>query len=469
MNTTKNIFFSLGLALSGGTAAGQEIPKSLTNTVWKQQGYDRVLEIKDSTYSYYNINSVACKALAEGIFNGRFRVVSSKKGQLVLNPGGIVNYNFTPVDPLSSKCTGEPKKEMSYQKNFQVFWETFNDNYAFFKERNVDWKAIYSQYFPLVQDAKTDQQFAGILKEIIGKLKDGHIRLDLPDALKDKPAPAAAVSGTVRTRQALLSDLKTKYAKDLKSYNGGVLEWGFLKDSKTGYILITDMNNFADYFPGDQQNTKEFSALYDKVSESKTPQQMFDDELAGTEKIMKTVLEDLNGASSVVIDLRFNGGGYETVALKLLSYFVKSKKKVLSITAKTSTGFTPKQDYTLYPAQKEFDKPVYLLLGPSTASAAEIFALGALDYPNITRIGSRTSGIFSEILWKELPNGWEFSLSNEIYTDKKGKTYEGTGIPVTIEMDYPRKHPDFNKSFYPDEIFRDKALDKVLELEKLRK
>jgi carboxyl-terminal processing protease len=469
MNTTKNIFFSLGLALSGGTAAGQEIPKSLTNTVWKQQGYDRVLKIKDSMYSYYNINSVTCKALAEGVFNGRFHVVSSKKGQLVLNPGGIVNYNFTPVDPLQSKCTGEPKKEMSYQKNFQVFWETFNDNYAFFKERNVDWKAIYSQYFPLMQNVKTDQEFAEILKEIIGKLKDGHIRLDLPDALKDKPAPAVAVSGTVRTRQALLSDLKEKYVKDLKSYNGGVLQWGFLKGSKTGYILITDMNNFADYVPGAQQNTKEFSTLYDKVSESKTPQQLFDDELAGTEKIMKKVLRDLDGASSVVIDLRFNGGGYETVALKLLSYFVKSKKKVLSITAKTNTGFTPKQDYTLYPAQKGFDKPVYLFLGPSTASAAEIFALGALDYPNITRIGSRTSGIFSEILWKELPNGWEFSLSNEIYTDKRGKTYEGTGIPVNIEMDYLRKHPDFNKSFYPNEIFRDKTLDKVLELEKLMK
>lgn len=466
---TKNIFFSLSLALSGGAATAQEIPKSLSNTVWLQQGYDRILTLKDSTYSYYNINSVTCKPMIDGVFRDRFKIVSLKKGALILNPGGIVHYNFTALDQLPSNCTGETKKELSYPKNFQVFWETFQNNYAFFKERKIDWKAIYDQYFPLVQNAKTDKEFAGILKEIVGKMKDGHIRLDLPDDLKEKPAPIAIATGTVHLRQALLSDLKNTYIKGLKSYNGGVLQWGFLKDSKVGYIIISDMNNFANYIPEEQQNSKEFRALYDKISEAKPPQQMFDDEIAGTEKIMKTVLHDLEGSTSMVIDLRFNGGGYETVALKLLSYFVKSKKNVISITAKTSSGFTPKQDYTLYPAKKSYDQPVYLLLGPNTASAAEIFALATLEYPHITRIGSRTSGIFSEILWKELPNGWEFSLSNEIYTDNKGKAYEATGIPVNIEMNYPRKHPDFNNSFYPHEVFKDQALDKILELERLRK
>lgn len=466
---TKNIFFSLGLALLGGIATAQEIPKSLTNTVWKQQGYDRILKIKDSTYSYYNINSVTCKPLVEGVFKDRFKMVSLKKGILTVNPGGIVYYNFTELTQLPSNCTGEVQKDLSYQKNFQVFWETFHNNYAFFNERKIDWQTIYDQYFPLIQNVKTDKEFAGILKEIIGKMKDRHIRLDLPDDLKDKPSLATSPTGIVHSRQALVSDLKKMYVKGLKSYNGDVLQWGFLKDSKVGYIFITDMNNFANYIPENQQDSKEFKTLYDKISESKSPQRMFDDEIAGTEKIMETVLNDLKGSTSVVIDLRFNGGGYETVALKLLSYFVQSKKKVISISAKTSSGFTPKQDYTLYPAKKTYDKPVYVLLGPNTASAAEIFALGTMDYSNIKRIGSRTSGIFSEILWKELPNGWEFSLSNEIYTDGRGKTYEGTGIPVSMEMNYPRKYPDFNNSFYPNEIFKDKALDKVLELERLRK
>jgi hypothetical protein len=469
MNTTKNIFFSLCLALLGGKAAAQKIPESLTNTVWLQQGYDRILTIKDSTYSYNNINTVTCKPLVEGNFKDRFQLVSLKKRALIVNPGGIVNYKFTRLDALPSICTGENKKELSFEKNFQVFWETFNNNYAFFKERKIDWKSMYSQYLPKVQQAKTEKEFAAILKEMIEKMKDGHIRLDLPDSLKEKTAAMPTATGPVRSKQTVLSDLKKTYLKGEKAYNGGVLQWGFLKDSKVGYIFIGDMDHFADYVSEEQQHSKEFTALYDKISESKSPQRMFDDEVAGAKKMMETVLQDLKGSTSVVIDLRFNGGGYETVALALLSYFVPSEKKILSIQAKTATGFTPRQDYLLYPAKKAIHQPVYLLLGPNTASAAEIFALGALDYPNITRIGSRTSGIFSEILWKELPNGWEFSVSNEIYTDKRGKTYEGTGIPVNIEMDYARTRSDLYNSFYLNEIFSDKALDKVLSLEKLKK
>lgn len=469
MNTIKNIFFLLSIALLGDAASAQKIPMSLTNTVWLQQGYDRILTIKDSTYVYYNINSVTCKPLAEGSFNDRFRLVSLKNKILVVNPGGIVHYNFTKLTSLPSGCTEEAKKELSYQKNFQVFWDTFNTNYAFFKERNVDWNGIYNQYLPAVQKAKTDQEFAEILKEIIQKIKDGHIRLDLPESLKEKPKQTQATNEPIRSKSVLLSDLKKTYLKGEKSYNGGVLQWGVLKNSKIGYILINDMNNFADYVPEDKNHSKDFTDLYEKVSSSKSPQQMFEDELEGVKKIMEKVLHDLKGSNSVVIDLRFNGGGYETVALRLLSYFVLTKNRVLSITAKTETGFTPKQNYILYPAQKTYNRPVYLFLGPNTASAAEIFALGALDYPNIKRIGSKTSGIFSEILWKELPNGWEFSLSNEIYTDKYGKTYEGAGIPVNIEMNYPRNRSDLYKSFYLNDIFSDKALDKVIDFEKEKK
>lgn len=469
MNTTKNIFFSVTLSLLGVEAAAQKIPKSLANTVWLQQGYDRILTIKDSTYSYYNINSVTCKSLVEGNFNDRFQLVSLKKGSLIVNPGGIVHYNFTALDALPPRCTVEAKKELSFEKNFQVFWETFNNNYAFFKERKVDWKAIYRQYLPKVQQAQTEKEFAGILKEIIGKMKDGHIRLDLPDSLKEKTIPAPTATTPVRSKQALLSDLKKIYLKGEKSYNGGVLQWGFLKDSKVGYILISDMDHFAGYIPEEKQNSKEFTTLYDKISESKAPQQMFEEEVVGAKKIIEQAIRDLKGSTSVVVDLRFNGGGYETVALALLSYFVPSEQKVLSIQAKTDNGFTPRQDYALHPAPKAIHQPVYLLLSPNTASAAEIFALGALDYPNMIRIGSRTSGIFSEILWKELPNGWEFSLSNEIYTDKRGKTYEGTGIPVNIEMNYSRTRSELYNSFYHNEIFADKALDKVIELEALKK
>ena len=47
-------------------------------------------------------------------------------------------------------------------------------------------------------------------------------------------------------------------------------------------------------------------------------------------------------------------------------------------------------------------------------------------------------------LWEEfVPNGWEFSLSNEIYRDLKGNIYETIGVPPPYENVYPEDKTDF--------------------------
>lgn len=428
--------------------AQQNREKSLKNTSWVQQGYGRSLKIEDSTYIYYNTNSIACKALADGKLSGRFSIVSLTKDELTLNPGGIVNYIFKRVDSLPPMCTNVGTNTISYEKNFKVFWETFHDNYAFFKERNINWKQVYEEYLPRVRKINSPKEFAVILLEIVKKIGDGHIRLEIPDSLKTKVA-ATTLPVIRRKKDDIIQAIKDTYLADPHTYNNGVINWGKLKGSQIGYILIKDMNNFA----------KDYD---DKIKDSKQPLAQFADELNGVDQVMKNILADIGQSDSIVIDLRFNGGGLETVALRLLSYFVGESKHVLSVAAKTDQGNSKKQQYILQPANTAYQGKVYLLLSSQTASAAEIFALAARNYPDIKTIGSRTAGIFSEILWKELPNGWEFSLSNEIYTDPKGKTYEGTGVPVSSELNYSRNRLDFYNSFYSGDRFTDKAIDQIL-------
>jgi C-terminal processing protease CtpA/Prc len=49
-------------------------------------------------------------------------------------------------------------------------------------------------------------------------------------------------------------------------------------------------------------------------------------------------------------------------------------------------------------------------------------------------VGEATQGILSDSLGKALPNRFEFALSNEFYYDTAGNWYEGSGIPVDIEV-----------------------------------
>jgi C-terminal processing protease CtpA/Prc len=52
-------------------------------------------------------------------------------------------------------------------------------------------------------------------------------------------------------------------------------------------------------------------------------------------------------------------------------------------------------------------------------------------------LGRRTFGVFSDTLYRHLPNGWEFTLSNEIYRAPDGASYEGVGIPPQVASTAP--------------------------------
>ncbi len=221
------------------------------------------------------------------------------------------------------------------------------------------------------------------------------------------------------------------------------------------------MNDFADYVPKELQNSEKFDSVFNSVRNQVVPLIYFRDEMNGVNKILPIIKEDLRETEAMIVDLRFNGGGYETVALELLSHFIDKKKEIISIKAKIENGFTPIQNITIEPKGNS-TKPLHLLISPFTASAAEIFALGALSYSNIEIYGSASSGIFSEILWKELPIGWEFSLSNEVYLDPAGKSYEGLGIPVDYEFNYSKDRPNFYQSFHSKKRFKDKILEYLI-------
>ena len=56
------------------------------------------------------------------------------------------------------------------------------------------------------------------------------------------------------------------------------------------------------------------------------------------------------------------------------------------------------------------------------------------ELPYVKQIGENTNGIFSPMLGKRLPNGWEISLSDGQTVSAKRVNYEGRGVPVDVEV-----------------------------------
>ncbi len=439
------------------------MPNKSISGVWIQEGYGRIIIIKDSTYTYFNTTENSCLPLiSNGKLTDRFRIVDFKNDKLILNPGGIVDYGFTRSDKLPEYCVNHnTNKNNSPELNFSILWNTFDKHYAFFEHRNIDWDSVKIESQEKLNNIQSDKELYNLFADILKSFNDGHIRLDVPDSLRVKNV-ISKKNENRKTKKEIINDILTTYLNGFKSYNNDLIQWGILKKENIGYIVITDMNNFSNYIPNQDLTAQEFKQEYEKVLETKSGITQLDDELKGIDFAMNKILSDLAETNSIIVDLRFNGGGYETVALKLLSHFIKEQKHILSIKAKNGNNYTNEQEYILNPAKNVYQGKVTVLTSPNTASAAEIFALGTMAYPEIKRFGSSTNGVFSEILWKNLPNGWEFSLSNEIYSDPKGNIYEIIGVPPDHQIDYRKDRTDFYNSFYNGNEFRDIGIDKIV-------
>jgi hypothetical protein len=188
------------------------------------------------------------------------------------------------------------------------------------------------------------------------------------------------------------------------------IHWGSLGDG-VAYLGVLQMTNYA--------------------NEEATP----DEDLAVLASVLDDALSDLSGTDAMVIDIRMNTGGYDHVALDLASRFADRPRIAFTKKTRWDDGYTAKQASLLDPpAALRFSGPVVILTSALTASAAENFLLAMKALPHVTAIGETTVGVHSDVFPRRLPNGWRFSLSNEVYQAADGTLFEGRGIEPDREV-----------------------------------
>jgi CubicO group peptidase (beta-lactamase class C family) len=150
---------------------------------------------------------------------------------------------------------------------------------------------------------------------------------------------------------------------------------------------------------------------------------------------MQAALADMNNTEALIIDLRFNNGGYDNVSLKIASYFSNVAQTIGS--KKIHNQNFESDDYQLNLAKSPinaYEKPVYVITGGSTSSSGEVLAMALKALPQVTLIGEATNGSVSDSLGHSFPNGWQLSLSHQVYTDSEGIKVEGIGVTPDVEM-----------------------------------
>ena len=384
---------------------------------------------------------------------------------------GINHYFFDNLQALPARCVGSDQVNSNSLANFDSMWQTLNEHYAFFDQRAVNWTELRERYRSQLSTDSTDVQLYTVLKALLAELADSHVQLEQPESLvqvlrqtRAAPANPSNFELTQRAQAAIIS----RYVGKARSVNAGMVRWGKI-DPKVGYLQLNAMLMLADYGLADVEPLQEFFGRYFQIAETITYQ--YKDEVAGAERIVRQVLDDLKDTKALIIDLRFNGGGKDEAALTFLRPLIDEPTRVFNKKARTAEGFTPNNWVTLQPLTPSYRGRVYLLTSVRTASAAEIMVMASLSLPQVTRIGGATEGVFSDTLDKRLPNGWNYTLSNEVYTAADGRQFEGQGIEPDHRLPYSREPGVFLGTLIADlqaaadgTACEDQAIDLALKL-----
>lgn len=279
---------------------------------------------------------------------------------------------------------------------FESFWKTFDEDYAVFDERGVDWDDQYAAFRPSVTASTSDDELFALLAQMIEPLDDGHVSLT---------APGREIFFANKIRRQKIDDELFNLDIIMQNY----LEPGFAISEDTGYV-------------------------YGKIKEENVGYVFFK-YVGDNFFILDDFLNTYSDANGYIIDLRHNDGGDFTYCFSEIGRLVDEERFTFRSRTKNGPGdddYTDWFEWTVKPDGDYINKPIIVLTDRYTISAGERAVMGLRVLPTVTVVGDTTNGAHSTMIGRELANGWFFSIATQKVQFEDGQSYEGIGIAPDV-------------------------------------
>lgn len=160
-------------------------------------------------------------------------------------------------------------------------------------------------------------------------------------------------------------------------------------------------------------------------------------------KDFKNAFLDLKkqGITSLVIDLRNNGGGLLEEAVEIANFFLPRGKMIVTTKGKIKQA---SNSYKTLREPLDTDIPLAVLVNSGTASASEILAGALQDYDRAVIVGNRTFGKGLVQVPRPLPYGGTMKVTTSKYYIPSGRCVQA--------IDYKHRNPDGSVGRIPDSL-----------------
>jgi hypothetical protein len=377
---------------------------ALPDGLFELAGYGTVLHVDGDDVTPFYVTSSTC--VPGETFDNELPVDhAGGDGTITIDlVGPTTDYRLRPLQ-------GDLACESDASDTLLAVDELFTTHYPFFERRDFDWPDAFADI-----EAATNAD-PGAFEEAFARalvdLGDGHTTLDDLDIDPDVDAFGLDNVSTLEQLEPVIGeefDRSLASIDDITADGTGSVAWGRVNDD-VGYLIMVAFESIS----GDDG---------DPVADREALRTALDEAIA-----------ELAEVDRLVVDMRFNVGGYEDLAVLAAGYFVDEPTPAYRKWAHAQPDPVA-QVVEIRPQDAFFGGRVAVVTSPITASAAEAFTLAMVEVADADLIGSPSFGEFSDAIDWVLPNGTEFTISMENYTDLAGTNHEATGLPVDVSAPF---------------------------------
>ena len=363
----------------------------------------------------------------------------------------------------------------NYRALFDKLADTVEEHFYDPSFRGADWPALRVRYRARVATVRDNAAFAALAGEMLQKLRSSHLDLMPPQAAVSGDADVAAQweqigRETVVTRVSPLSDarrqgLRPGYVVMKKPSWGplGSMAQLEVRDCSGRPATLAVRREGAFWPPDEPSFTWSVISRGPASSVGYLRVDGFGDDGA---ELADLAMADLAGASALIIDIRNNPGGNAS-ALRLASYFTQGAQPALGLltrewlvrlgrptraedvlaaprltgaytTAKVFEGLSAGKGgamlWTEDLGAKRWNKPVALLIGGGSGSAAEGFAWLMKLRTKAVLVGRETAGALLGSETFDLGQGWKLRVPVHGIWAPDGQDYGDRAVAPDVKV-----------------------------------